>query len=192
MSLTAAFDQDESDSLSRCRNRSAPHCCCCCRHRCCCCCCRCKDFCSHTHVQPNSTESFPLTPQLTHTLPKLKAQLPSSVYFELVTLANTPPPSLSHTPSLSAGCLYSRPHWVIDSRGGIIEPREEREGGDALRSSNSKQKRESNICKVTQADVTPVHTARPVHTHTHTRIHILTCWRPCWKPLTVDSIQMKT
>ena len=83
---------------------------------------------------------------------------------------------------------------MIDSRRGIIELREEREGGEAPRSSNGKQKREFNICKVTQADVTPVHTARASArtSHTHTHSHALTCWQPCWKPLTADSMRMKT
>lgn len=66
---------------------------------------------------------------------------------------------------------------MIDSRGGIIEPREEREGGEALRSS--KQKREFNICKLTQTDATPVQTARAsariacTHTRTRTHSHLL-------------------
>ncbi len=91
---------------------------------------------THMCFQRLMVLSFPLTPQLTHCRSKVKARRPSSVCSELVTLTNNHPPS-THTPSLtstyththrlSAGHLYSRPHWVIDSCGGIIKLQEERE-----------------------------------------------------------------
>ena len=50
----------------------------------------------------------------------------------------------------------------------MIDSRRGRGEGEARRSSNSKQERDFNICKVTQADMTPVQTARAhIHTHSH-------------------------
>lgn len=120
-----------------------------------------------------AAESFPLPPTRTDVSSKLKARLPSSVYSELATPANAP--SSSHTVSHSAGCLYSRPHWVIDSRGGIIEPQEERNSAATLWGHETASRRELSICKVTQADMTPVQIARALvrHTQTCARSHLL-------------------